>query len=230
MRFGGEVLVLWADTGDWPTEAVPTLLGAAEPDTRHRVDRLRRADDRITVLTAHLLARSTTGRPLAEVSLHHDCPHCGGTDHGRPYLVAGGGRIPVSISHTRTLAVVALSPGGEIGVDVETADGGVPLTDDLFTAAEQAAAKADPAGRTGRDLWAAKEALGKLDGRGILAPLTEVEILDGTVRRLAPSAPSGWITRLDLPRDASVALAYDEPVTTRLERLDYDALVQLIHR
>ena len=205
-----EVLVRWADTSDWPSEATAGLLGAAEPATRDRVNRLHRADDRITVLAAHLLARSIAGRPLPEVSLHHDCPHCGGTDHGRPSLITGGERIPVSISHTRTLAVVALSPGGEIGVDVETADGGVPLTDELFTAAEQAAAKADPTGRTGRDLWAAKEALGKLDGRGILA-----------------TAPSGWWTHLDLPRDASVALAYDEPVATRVEQVGYAALAHL---
>lgn len=210
-----EVLIRWADTSDWPSDAAAALLEAAEPATRDRVNRLHRADDRITVLAAHLLARSTAGR-VAEVSLRHDCPRCGGTDHGRPSLVAGKKRIQVSISHTRTLAVVALSPGGEIGVDVETA-AGVPLTAELFTAAERAAAEADPTGRTGRDLWAAKEALGKLDGRGILAPLATIDSTALSVR----------ITHLDLRRDASAALAYAEPVATRIERIDHAALLNL---
>jgi phosphopantetheinyl transferase len=233
VRFGGEVLVLWADTRDWPAGAAPALLGAAEPDTRHRVDRLHRADDQVTVLAAHLLARAGAareiGRPLAEVSLRHQCPGCGGTDHGRPSLVAGDERIPVSVSHTRTLAVVALSPDGEIGVDVETSTE-VPLTAEFFTGAEQAAARTDPTGRTGRDTWAAKEALGKLDGRGILAPLAGVEVLDGAVRRLTDSAPSGWLTHLSIPRDASVAIAYGGPVAARVDPIDFDALVELTRR
>jgi phosphopantetheinyl transferase len=224
-----EVLVRWADTSGWPPDATAGLLGAAEPATRDRVNRLHRSDDRITVLAAHLLARSTAGRRTADVSLRHVCPQCGGTDHGRPSLHAGDRRLPVSISHTRTLAVVALSPGGEIGVDVEAA-GEVPLTDELFTAAEQAAARADPTGRTGRDIWAAKEALGKLDGRGILAPLAEVEVHTGTVRRLTESAPTGWIRDIALPRTASVAIAYDAPVAVRVEAVDLPTLMSFTGR
>jgi phosphopantetheinyl transferase len=229
----GVARVLWADTRDWPAGAVPALLDAAEPETRSRVRRLHRADDQVTVLAAHLLARAgavrEAGRPLAEVGLRHACPTCGGTDHGRPWLVAGTDRIPVSISHTRSLAVVALSPGGPIGIDVESTRE-VPLTDDLFTAAEQAAARADPTGRTARDIWTAKEALGKLDGRGILAPLGTVEVLDGTVRRLTDAAPAGWIAHLPLPRNASLAIASGEPVTARVEPVGYQELVQLTLR
>ncbi|MDT0263827.1 4'-phosphopantetheinyl transferase family protein [Jatrophihabitans lederbergiae] len=111
-------------------------VGAAEPS--HRLElrarrvltaaELARAPQgvhRAAYLLAHLILRSVLGEQLcvdpARVALAAaPCERCGGP-HGKPVL-AGSDELHLSLSHTRGLAVVALS-SEPVGVDAEPAGG-----------------------------------------------------------------------------------------------------------
>jgi hypothetical protein len=73
-------------------------------------------------------------RALAEAVLHEElgavtagrlCPRCGGSDHGRPYVVTQDGAAPqISLSYAEGLVAVAWADG-PVGIDVE--DDGPPV-------------------------------------------------------------------------------------------------------
>ena len=127
--------------------------------------------------------------------------------HGKPYALVDGDPNPVSfnVSHSDKHGLIALAPGGRIGVDVEERsarrdpDG---VLRSMFAPAEQAAL----ARATGRckvhlffALWTMKEALVKALGVGLARDTSAFEIpspmyrgMRSTVFRF-PDAPSvGW--------------------------------------
>ncbi|SCF22617.1 4'-phosphopantetheinyl transferase [Micromonospora viridifaciens] len=106
---------------------------------------------------------------------------------GRPEVYVGDGRtLPVSVSHTDDLVVVAARAGGPVGVDVERRRSlpAARLADRWYDPAEAAWLRARA--EAGRDLdflrlWTAKEAVGKAFGTGLR---------DGGLRRRMP-VPDG---------------------------------------
>lgn len=112
--------VWWAS----PSDARPGLRSLLPPSELARVDRLRRCADRDRALVGAALSRVLLARELAvepaAVRLSRTC-RCG-QEHGKPRLAAGTGP-DVSVSHSGDNVVVALVRGGDVGVDVEVADG-----------------------------------------------------------------------------------------------------------
>lgn len=117
--------------------------------------------------------------------------------HGKPYL-AGGPAF--NVSHTREHLVVAVSPHGEVGVDIE-AVAGFPDLDQVarryFSDAQYGEfTRLPPAvrARAFSRVWTVKEAVIKFAGLGLSAPHDAIRTLDFSI---APAA--GQIIFRDIP-------------------------------
>ncbi|GAA2289380.1 hypothetical protein GCM10010234_32600 [Streptomyces hawaiiensis] len=152
------------------------------PYERARAARLPAGERREDYLAAHVLVRLCAARLLgvapATLMLGQSCPHCGGEDHGRPFLRDRPG-VGVSLSHARGAVAAAAGPG-PVGVDVEDAADAVfapQVAARVLAAAELAAVRAapDPA-RSFLRLWVRKEALVKV-GMTTLGGLRETDLM-----------------------------------------------------
>lgn len=136
-------------------------------------------------------------------------------DGKKPFVL--GHEVDFSLSHSGSHAVVAISRGGEIGIDLEVLDKAVPLGDELdglasmvLTDEEQhaiAAAAPEHRVRLFLSYWTAKEARMKLTGEGMsLEPHTiSLALSDGEpVGYLRPVAPSADLQFIALSRQDSV--------------------------
>jgi 4'-phosphopantetheinyl transferase len=142
-----------------------------------------------------------------------------GEEGEKPFVE--GREVSFSLSHSGSHAVVAVTRGREIGVDLELVNGGRGLDDQIedlarmvFTAEEQDALQATPpASRVHRFLsyWTAKEARMKLTGEGMaLEPNTiSLELSGGLpVGYLRPKAPAANLRFVPMSRpDAICCLA-----------------------
>jgi 4'-phosphopantetheinyl transferase len=127
------------------------------------------------VLEAH--ARDLVG-PLVRVV--RSCDRCGSDDHGRPRLVGAVGHV--SMSRAGGLLVTAVSER-PVGVDVASVAAVEAAPLDAFTPGELVVIDGqDAPGRERTRLWAAKEAVLKLDGRGLDVDPRVVEVLGCTAR------------------------------------------------
>ncbi len=113
----GVCQVWWARPGDVRPEH-DALLGEADLARRAR---LARPADRERMTAGAAVARLVLGTALgtspADLRIDRTCPTCG-SPHGRPRL-ADTDRLDFSISHSAHCVVVAVLPGGRVGVDVE---------------------------------------------------------------------------------------------------------------
>ncbi|MGW6916819.1 4'-phosphopantetheinyl transferase family protein [Kitasatospora sp. NPDC054939] len=158
-------------------EAGEHLLTEAE---RGRAAAFRIEAARTDYLAAHILVRLCAGRllglPADRIVLAQECPDCGRSDHGRPFL-PDHPEVHVSLSHTRGVVAAAAGPG-PIGVDVELAGrGSVPeVLQRVLTPAELRLVEAHPEpGRAFLRQWVRKEALIKI-GRAALDTLARTDL------------------------------------------------------
>jgi 4'-phosphopantetheinyl transferase len=185
-------------------------------DERARAASFVFARDRDRFVRAHGYVRRKLG---AFVSLApKDVPIVAG-DGEKPFVEGGG--VSFNLSHSGSLAVLAMTGGADIGIDLETLDRSDRLEDDLdglasicMTGEEQAAlAILPPARRVRRFLsyWTAKEARMKLTGDGMaLEPHTiALDLSDGrAVGYLRPRGPGANLRFVALSRpDAICCLA-----------------------
>lgn len=180
---------------------------------RERAARFRFLPDRRRYLIAHTALRSILAMYLGvdPAVIEFDSGPVGKPKVAQHFA---GGEIEFNLSHSGELALVAVTRGTEIGVDVER------IRDDFafesiaqrfFTAKEVAALHALPP-----DLrrvafykcWTSKEALMKGKGLGVSGPLDEVRIrLTATGVRVTP-ARRGWsLTELTPTAGYAAALA-----------------------
>ncbi len=112
--------------------------------------------------------------------------------HGKPELT-GEPHLHFSVTHSEDLALLAVSAGCRLGIDLErlrTDFALAPLAARLFTPAEQETlAHAPPADkhRVYWTLWTAKEAYLKALGTGLDTPLNCVVLPRGTGQVLSPA-------------------------------------------
>jgi 4'-phosphopantetheinyl transferase len=172
--------------------------------------------DRDRFVRAHGHLRRQLGVSLGIAS--KDVPLVVG-DGGKPFVE--GHRVSFSLSHSGSHAVVAITQGGAIGIDLETLDRSGGLDDQLaglskicLTREEQYALSAlPPEQRVRRFLsyWTAKEARMKLTGDGMtLEPHTiALKLSNGRpVGYLRPRAPDAELCFIRLSRpDAICCLA-----------------------
>ena len=150
------------------------------------------------------------------VEIERRCALCGHPGHGKPRVRGGG--IHFSATSANALAVVAVSRGGELGIDVADpaalgATLGHPLPRCLLSAGEAAAVAAAPhrVAALGR-LWVRKEALAKATGTGLAV---DAEAVDTT----ADPLPGGFrLHDLDDVRGYRAALATAAPLGALVAR------------
>lgn len=180
---------LWWSSIDLPPGALDALRADLDASTRTRIELLVRPDDRRRAVVAHGLLRRRVsellGVPPTQVEVMRRCATCGATDHGKPEIVpVPGAPAPpaVNLAHSGSVAVVALSAAGPVGVDVEAERPNMDWVSHhshVFSDAEWAATEraADPqAARLAA--WTRKEAAAKATGHGVAVGLERVGIAE----------------------------------------------------
>ncbi len=156
-------------------EAGMARLGA---DEQARVPRFRFERDRTCFVNRRVFLREVLGRYLQADpgSLRFTT-----SGNGRPELVEHKG-LSFNASHSSTLAVVAVSRGPSVGVDIErlrAVPDGLGVADDLFTTHELASLRASieaERSATFLRLWTRKEAVVKALGTGLSTPLSSFDV------------------------------------------------------
>ncbi|MDM0068841.1 4'-phosphopantetheinyl transferase superfamily protein [Variovorax sp. J31P207] len=158
---------LWrADLDSAPT---PAAVACLSDDEWERARRFVFARDRHRFVAAHAALRSTlaqqTGIPGALLDFTLGA-------FGKPVLIEPTG-LHFNLSHSQSVALIAISDGAEIGVDVELLrpmPDAAALAADYFTAAEQRALASLPSEQRDRAFlvgWTRKEACLKAVGTGL---------------------------------------------------------------
>ncbi|XVX19056.1 4'-phosphopantetheinyl transferase family protein [Actinomycetota bacterium] len=149
----------------------PSLLALLDAHERDRAVRKRSP----LFVVAHALLRTTVGEVLgtdpSSLVFVRRCDVCGGHDHGKPAIADHPG-LHVSLSYAGSMAVVAVTEAGPIGVDVEeVAATGFDGFPDVTLAPEEREAVESLTGTallTARArTWARKEAVLKATGHGL---------------------------------------------------------------
>lgn len=146
---------------------------------------------------------------------------------GKPFLQDCS--LAFNLSHSRDLAVLAISPSGSLGIDIEFIDRQVDisgLAETCLTQAERAVLDDLPkAARAARffAFWTAKEARMKLTGEGMSLPPCQIALdLRGgyPVGYLYPKAPAAQALFLDLGIPAALCcLALPQGLKASLQPL-----------
>ena len=196
----------------WPAARQEAALALLPQALHPEILRFQSAADRQNRTLARLLLQYGLGQHGLEQLL----PLWQRDAQERPFFSASSAcaAVPdVSCAHAPGLAVVALGFGVRVGIDAEPAAHAPSLAaySDVFSPAELYFIESSPpAGHPFATLWSRKEALLKLDGRGLNAdplnvstltpsvPLYALDIHPGYVCHVAVSTPcQGTLTLLD---------------------------------
>ncbi len=194
-----DVLALWLDR---PADEVARLRQLLAEDERVRADRFHFTRDRARFVVGRghlrLLLGERVGLPPASIRF-------GTGPHGQPFLEDGSREgVRFSVSHSGGLALIALTQGQPIGVDVERIRENADLAglaERFFAAEERDALYAQEAGDRRAwffQQWTAKEAVLKAVGLGLTGGLASIVVrADGAglavIRsRLAAVEPRAW--------------------------------------
>jgi 4'-phosphopantetheinyl transferase len=205
---------------------------------RARLGSLGSSAERDRFVAGHALLRPVVARcwslDPADVALTFTCARCGGP-HGRPVAVTPAGCPPVelSLSHAGNRVLVAASPAGPVGIDVEAVAGAAFAGfDDVALDPRERAwlAQVGPhdaaAGRA--RVWVRKESVLKATGDGLArdprlvvvsAPLDRPRVLAWPEER-SPSVAQ--LTELDVGPGyvACLTLLAEHPARVRVHNAD----------
>jgi 4'-phosphopantetheinyl transferase len=168
----GEVLLYRADVPSLAPSIITRLNAKLSRDERGRAARFVFEKDRTVFIAAHALLRHALGLIFEESAIGFRT-----NAYGKPELdLAFEHDIHFNLSHTRGMAVCAISRGHAIGVDVEAIDRSVDvemLAQQYFAASEhELVVEAPPEQRMEIffRLWTLKEAMLKAVGTGLAVP------------------------------------------------------------
>jgi 4'-phosphopantetheinyl transferase len=177
-------------------------------DERVRIERLHRASDRANAVAAWTLVRLTLGAASGtdprRLCFERACETCGRVGHGKPRLCAGDGSWHFSLSHSGDLVVVAVSPLGPLGVDVESTS---RVIDELQSLVQHPS-EPQTSGVELLRVWTRKEAVLKATGEGLARAMSDLDLgaprLGFALYDLAcPSGYVGAVATLDGPPEVS---------------------------
>lgn len=186
---------MWSTTLDGNLAAAVALAGTLDAAERTRAADIAASAERARFIKARAFIRAVLSQELgvAPTSLAFERG-----PHGKPYLP--GSPVRFSLSHTRTVALLAVTRGEEVGVDIE----GLPGTGyervsaRFFTEAEarrvsQCRLALRP--RLFATLWSAKEAYLKMTGEGLYRALNTFAIDVGDDWRPVLSSVNGTLPK-----------------------------------
>ncbi len=167
----GDEVHLWRVRLTSPDDVLGALAATLSPDERERAARLVRPRDRERFIVSHAALRSVLacyyGDPPAQYRF-------GRGSHGKPFLMPPAGRpaVEFNLSHSGDLALVAVTRGRAVGVDVEQARPDLDFKSMgrmVFSATERVLLESSPDEEqrtTFFEMWTRKEAYLKAIGRG----------------------------------------------------------------
>ncbi|MEU3411661.1 4'-phosphopantetheinyl transferase superfamily protein [Streptomyces sp. NPDC006658] len=173
-----------------------------------------------------ILADHYLGGPPAAIRFgRHRCPRCGDPTHGRPRIVTPATRLDFSLSHSGPYWLLAVTAGGQVGVDIEEHTGRgfgdaprIALSDAELDVLSGAGDEREHEALFLR-AWTRKEAVLKAVGVGIVADLRALDALThphGPLRvdHAESGRPTAWTVQ-DLPlgpaRTAALAHEHTRP-------------------
>jgi len=180
-RIGAEEVHVWRAALDVGEALSSVLECCLAPDERDRADRYRRAADRARFIAGRGILRDILARYLrvAPGSLRFSY-----TRYGKPHLdeSGGAGGLTFNVSHSRNLALYAITRRRDVGIDVEALDRDMALmelAEKFFSPAEVKSLHAVPEGGQRHAffrVWTRKEAYLKACGRGLSLALDRFSV------------------------------------------------------
>lgn len=176
------------------------LFDVLSDDERGRANRFSKHADAIRFATSRAVLRRQLAAMLekrAEDIVFSYSPF------GRPSIVGHGNKaLDFNVSHSGDYALIALSARRRVGVDIEHRCSKLDwreLASTVLSAEEAVRIACEVPNRAHRrffDVWVAKEALLKADGRGISAGLTEFSVAGDDDRKPLMRGDSGTAVAL----------------------------------
>ena len=218
----GDVHV-WVVDLDGERESLAAMLELLSGEERIRAARLHTTELRVRFVVAHGALRTILSRylhvPAAGIRLE-------ATASGKPLVP--GGAVSFNLSHCEGLALVAVSPGTPVGVDVErirTLADADAIVARFFSAAEgheYAALAREDRPRAFFSIWTRKEAFVKGTGKGLGRALkcfdvdVDPELAAPRVSSVSPEVDAArWHLRSFAPRPGYIAaLAVHAEITS----------------
>ena len=195
--------------------AVPAGLALAPSlpdDERRRAERFRFPRDRERFLAGRAALRGILGgyldRPPQDIAL-------GRGPSGKPLLLGPVGGLEFNLAHAEGCALLALTRGRRVGVDVEglrLGESGMDVARRFFAPAEVARLRAtaeDARPLTFVRCWTRKEAYVKARGDGLSLPLQQFQV------PLAPDATRALLASSDGPEEVARWTLRELPVARR---------------
>lgn len=201
-------------TAIWPAPRLHATLALLPSALHTEILRWNPPADRQNRALARLLLRHA----LREHGLEQLLPTWQRDAQGRPFFPTSSAcpaPPDISCAHAPGLAAVALGLGVRVGIDAEPAHSRPTLAPyaDIFSAAEFYFLEASPpSARPFATLWTRKEALCKLDGRGLTAATARINALSPATPLYALEIHTDYVCHLatSIPCPGTVALLKDD--------------------
>ena len=183
---------VWRESLKQPPSLVRALSSALSEDEQERAGRFYFQRDREHFIVARAMLRIILGRYLnmepGQLSFCY-------SSYGKPYLAQENNRedLRFNLSHSGELALIAVTRGREIGVDIELIRQDVleeKIADRFFSQLEAAMLRALPIDLQAEaffNCWTRKEAYIKARGEGLSLPLDKFDV------SLAPGEPAALL-------------------------------------
>jgi len=174
---------VWTIHLDVPETSVSAAQQFLSPDELVKANAFRNEQAQRNYIIAHAALRQILAGRLqtnpAEITFLNG-------PQGKPALAGTlAGRLEFNLTHSGNLALVAVTSGAEVGIDVETMRAmpdALRLAERFCSATESDALSALPIGEQAAsflNLWTRKEAFVKANGLGIVNALTRFEVTMG---------------------------------------------------
>src|SRR5262245_22806436 len=218
----GGVVHVWLIRVDWADGVLADLEAVLDDREQARARAYRHAEHRRQYTAAHGAARLIIGRYLGRPPERLRWRR---GRNGKPELAGAWTGLHVNLSHSGTLAMLALSHGRRIGVDVQAM---LPRLDVTGLSARYyppgearfVASAGDPARQLARfvRLWARKEACVKAAGGRLMQGL-RLPVHGGVVQDPSGRVPGQYLVRdVPVPRGYRAAVALEGEQPFRLQR------------
>ncbi|MGD1992884.1 MAG: 4'-phosphopantetheinyl transferase superfamily protein [Anaerolineae bacterium] len=193
---------IWRASLVCPPGEIQAFQGVLTPDELERAERFCFQGDAERFIVARAILRAILGNYLrlkpGQIRFRY-------TQHGKPYLPAAAKRegLRFNLSHSRGLALYAVTRGREVGIDLESLDTGFdchPIAVRFFSQRENATLDVLPAEWRREAFfacWTRKEAYIKARGAGLGIPLQQFDV------SLVPGEPAELLDSRWAPEDVA---------------------------